>query len=157
MSDIECIREHDLLEAIRDGRWPAAGELREHVASCASCEELARVASAIFNDSVTLTSVAAVPAPGVVYWRGKRRVRAEAIRTASRTMAAVQAISILAAVAIGVAILGTMSISATDLVTSFRNALPSLASIEPSLPLLLAFAALAALAPVAVWLAAARD
>jgi predicted anti-sigma-YlaC factor YlaD len=161
MTNPECPRELELFDAIRAAQWPelAPAELRAHTASCAACNDLATVANALFVDFTDTVRSAAVPPPGAVWWRAQRRARQEAVRNATRTVTAVQLISVIAATVVAAAILGTMSITSVDwpaLAHRFSAALPVIA-VHWTMPLLLAMGACAALAPVAVYLAVARD
>ncbi len=154
MTKIECIREDEVLELLRDGRWPAecGDELRAHVASCAVCVDLAVAASAIVEDREHLLAEAEVPGSGLVWWRMQLRVRNEAAREARRTLTVVQVAAVAVAALIAFAILNFMTpgwlASMKDAVTIDYTALQSVAPL-----VILALVPWLALAPVAAWLA----
>jgi hypothetical protein len=108
MIPCECVREHEILDAIAEGRWPdaAPAALREHAASCAVCADLALAASALHDDAVDAqVTPMALPSAGQVWWRAELRARHEAARLAQRPVIAVQvvaAVVFLAAVVTGV-------------------------------------------------------
>jgi hypothetical protein len=103
MDCLECPREQELVDAIVGGRWPAAcGEsLREHVAICTVCREVADVTTALYEDASWAEREARVPSSGLVWWRATIRARADATRVAERPISAFQ--SIVAASAAGLA------------------------------------------------------
>lgn len=159
----ECVRESEVLEVVQAGRWPeqCPPELAAHVAACASCTELLTVAAAFAADYAESLRTAPVPTSGVMWWRVQRRVREEALRTATRTVTAVQMASIAAALAIALVILGAYSISGSDFSTWLTQfiatvQLPTL-SFSWTMPVVVLLVSWALLAPVAVWVAVARD
>lgn len=92
----ECALEQDLLDAIASRRWPdrAEASLREHVANCAACRDVAVVATAFLEDR-DVAADGQVPPASVVWWRSQIRAREEAARLALRPIALVQAIAVL--------------------------------------------------------------
>jgi hypothetical protein len=159
-----CDREEQLLELVRTGRWPelAEPELTAHVAACRPCADLVTVSSALLGDHQAALRTAPIPPSGRVWWRIQRREADEARKAASRTVVTVQLASFAAATAIALAILTSLG--------DWRSWLKTLGGLVPidrvaaaesvaqwSLPLALALAACLALAPVAVYLALARD
>ena len=94
MNTMECLREQEVMEAVRCGRWPhrCSEDLRAHVASCAICVDVLEVAVALHADHDTAYLEARVPPAGFVWWRAELRARQEALRTASRPMTLVQAL-----------------------------------------------------------------
>ncbi len=86
MSAAECPREHEVLEAIGARRWPfrASAELRDHVAGCEICRDVATVAAAFDDDVHAAWSDVRVPSSAHVWWRAQVRARQEAIAAASR-------------------------------------------------------------------------
>lgn len=142
---VDCRRESEVLELVRAGRWPEScdDEVRAHVAECAHCDESARIASLITADFHVAVRTAQVPTSGVVWWRAQRRAREEAAQTAARAVTLVQAISVAIGLTVALRIAGEL-LSATTLS-------------QWTVPLLIAFAAWLAIAPVAVYLAVSRD
>jgi hypothetical protein len=159
-----CDREEQVLELVRTGRWPALAdpELTGHVTACQACDDLVAVSSALLADHQAALRAAPIPPSGRVWWRIQRREADEARRAASRTVVAVQLASFAAATAIALAILTSLG----DW-RSWLKTLGGLITIDPvttteivaqwSLPLALVLATCLALAPVAVYLALARD
>ena len=98
---IECPREQDVVDAVATGRWPerADDELRDHVASCAICRDVAVVAHAMRADYDWTRRGAQVPPAGRVWWRAEMRARQEGARRAAQPIAA--AIGLAAACAVG--------------------------------------------------------
>jgi hypothetical protein len=159
-----CDREEQVLELVRTGRWPELSdpELTGHVVACQPCADLVAVSSALLADHQTAMRTAPIPPSGRVWWRIQRREADEARRAANRAVMAVQLASFAAATAIALAILNSLG--------DWRSWLKTLAGLVPidavataetvaqwSLPLALVLATCLALAPVAVYLALARD
>jgi hypothetical protein len=81
-----CPHEDEVLELARTGRWPAraADDLRDHVAACEACAEVALVADALGAEWDVAVREAAPPDGRRVWWQAQRRARIEAARTAAR-------------------------------------------------------------------------
>lgn len=161
-----CEREDVLTEVIRDGRWPSLGdsELAQHVRGCASCTDLVVVATAIVEEQQRAMKSVSVPAPGAAWWRVQRRAAAERVRAANRAMFAVQVTSCAVVLGLALTVVGTFGqwrswLQAIVRYVAFDGIqLADAASLVPwSVPLALAVVACATLAPVAVYLAVARD
>ncbi len=153
---MNCTRESEILEAVTAGR-PCSEELLAHAADCADCTDLLVVSSALVADMQEAMHAADIPPSGVVWWRAQRRARAESIRSASRTIALVQTASVIAAAAGALALLGTLHWR--PWLARFSDADYVIAAIltQWSVPLLIAIGASLALAPLALYLAVARD
>jgi hypothetical protein len=96
MTAPECVREHEILDEIAEGRWPAAAPaaLREHAAGCPVCADLALAASALHDASAdAAVAPMALPSAGQVWWRAELRARHEAARLAQRPVIAVQVVA----------------------------------------------------------------
>ncbi len=148
-----CTREQETLELVRAGRWPAGcdDEMRAHVASCAHCAESVQVASLLTDDYRAALRTAHLPSSGLVWWRVQRRAREEAARNAARVVTLVQAISVVAGLAIALGIASrAFSFVPSDLIS------PTVLS-QWSLPFTLAILVSLTLAPVVVYLAVSRD
>jgi predicted anti-sigma-YlaC factor YlaD len=154
-----CEREELVLELLRDGRDLAATELGAHVTECASCADLADVAKSILDENHAAAREAAVPTSGVVWWRMQRRARQEALRTAARTVTAVQAASVATAFVVAILIVGVTADWRGWLKTlAGLVSLPEAATLAQwGLPLAFGVMACLALAPVALYLSIARD
>ncbi len=165
MTVIECPRETEVLECVTAGRWPDGcdDELRAHASSCALCADLVTVATAIAEDMHAAMRAADVPSSGTVWWRMQRRQRADIARMASRAITLVQATSVVAALAFAMTLLGGAAalsdtwrtwLSRMSDAIHFGSGLPV---VTLNAPLLFALAASLLLAPVAVYLAVAKD
>lgn len=151
---MNCEREPEVFDAVMSGRYPDAcnAELLAHANACPDCRELIAVAVPLRADYRAAVAEAAVPPSGVVWWRAQRRARREAIEAASRAITMVQAASIGAAAAVGLALVGGASVWLTRLADGIH-----FGAFNPagglSVLLLVASATALLLAPVAVWVA----
>ena len=98
MTPTECLREADVLDEIGAGRWPehAPVALRDHVAACPVCTDLALVASGLRAEGdAARADIASIPLPsaGQVWWRAELRARQEKAQLAQRPIAAVQIVA----------------------------------------------------------------
>ena len=107
MTDIECVREEEVLELLRTGRCD--DELRAHVAACPLCNDLVTVAAAIVEDRDAMLQEAEIPGSGIVWWRMQMRMREESARAAGRTLVAVQSMAVILAGVIAFAVLNFTS------------------------------------------------
>ncbi len=141
-----CPREGELLDVISAGRTPD-GELATHVAACPGCSDLLTVAGAILDDRNAAIHEPNIPPSGAVWWRMQMRAYYDAQRTASRTATVVQAVVLLGALLVAGAILGRQT-----LVAAFTSI--TRIPIAPwSLPVAVAVALLAIVAPAVLWVA----
>jgi len=152
---IECQREGDVLDALASARWPdrVDRELADHVASCAVCQDVVTVASAMQADHEEARREANVPSSGQMWWRAEMRARQDAIREASRPVAVAQGVAALGALTLaGVAVwfawpsvhnfFSTFGSSGEGQATTFSPML---------IPLGIAMGALLIVAPVAIY------
>ena len=132
----ECIREQDVLDAIAANRWPerADEELRQHVAGCAICADLAEVVRPLLEEQEAASEDVRVPPAGVVWWRAQIRARNEAARAASTPLTIAQGAAVVMVLAVAVALVAT----GWARLDGWRQALQSLAgyvvAIEMPLP-----------------------
>lgn len=159
-----CARETELLDALSSGCWPEAcdEELRRHVARCAECREVALVAEAFLADRRETESEAALPPSGAMWWRMQLRMEREAKVVAEKTVGRVQGLVIGATLAAM-----TVVLIATSLVkmgwswlTSAMPRLPEAAGFASMMPMTVLVAvgvAVLVFAPVALWLAFAKE
>jgi hypothetical protein len=164
---VTCPHEADVVDAVASGRWPARIEthLREHVAGCRICTDLAEVAGALHTDQLEMFSQAPVPTAEVVWWRAQMRARAEAARIVARPVAAVQAIGAACAVGAVAGLLGTTAWWLRSWIDWLSTAATLLSGTAGGLDvaglatrgILLALAVWLVLAPIAVYLAATED
>jgi hypothetical protein len=92
---LQCQFEPELLDAIATRRWPdrAEAQLREHVAHCGLCSDVAEIAGAFFEDRDCARVEAVVPSASAVWWRAQIRAREEAARVAARPLLVFQALA----------------------------------------------------------------
>jgi hypothetical protein len=102
---LQCPFEQDLLDALATNRWPDRAEagLREHVAACAICSDVAEIASAFFEDRECARGEATIPSASGVWWRSQIRAREESARLAARPIAVVQAVATICVAAASIA------------------------------------------------------
>jgi hypothetical protein len=146
MNQSDCTRETEILDAITTGRWPHSAELRTHAATCATCADLATVASAIAEDAAAAIRRAPIPGSGLVWWRMQRRVQLEATRNVKRAVTFVEALTLAATAFAVLFILGGLSLLKFDWRVLPWNG-----------PLLAAAAMILALAPFAVYYAVTEE
>jgi hypothetical protein len=153
--EIDCPRESDVLDALASARWPERvdAELAQHVASCAVCQDVIAVASAIQTDHDFAWQEASVPSSGQMWWRAEMRTRQDAIREASRPVTVAQGVAVLFALIVAAAaawfswpsLHGLFSASSSDAsATAFASPLV--------LPLAIAMGAFLIVAPIAIYM-----
>src|SRR3989442_5803066 len=81
-TNVECVREQDIVDAIASGRWPHAGDpsLETHAAACEICRDVVTVAVALREDEFFARheiNPARLPSAGLVWWRPTILARAE--------------------------------------------------------------------------------
>lgn len=152
---IECPRESDVLDALLSARWPhrVERELADHVASCAICQDVMTVASAVQADHDDAWREANVPSSGQMWWRAEIRARQDAIREASRPVTVAQGVAALFALTLAAVVVwfawpsvhGVLSALGLtgDAQTTFAS--PML------IPLAIAMGALLIIAPLAIY------
>lgn len=92
---LQCQFEQELLDTVATRRWPerADAQLREHVAHCPLCADVAEIAGAFFEDRDCARAEALVPSSSAVWWRAQIRAREEAARMAARPLLVFQALA----------------------------------------------------------------
>lgn len=140
----ECIREHEIVEAIMSGRWPEAcdPDLRSHAMTCAVCKDVVLVASALHEERDSAVAASGVPSAGLVWWRAELRARREAVRVAERPMKWVYSLSAASAAGVAVALVGGMLPFVRQLLTAFTS-LPELGLLIGGLATLIVVAPIA--------------
>lgn len=111
MMPVECEFESEVLAAVLQGRWPerADARLREHVAACGICSDVAAIAGAIEGAREEMSAIAVIPDSGRVWWLAQRRARLEAAASANRPITVAQAIALACAVVLVCANFGAAS------------------------------------------------
>lgn len=107
MKLLNCAREPELKELLRQGFWPDAcpAELRIHVAECRICSELALVASAVGKERRETMPLARLEAPGALWWRAQLRRRNAAIEKMARPIFGAQVFALIMALMVAAAVL----------------------------------------------------
>src|SRR5258707_1035438 len=103
---MKCNKEQEVFEALQSGRLASEwGEpLRQHIAECSNCADLALVAEFLQEESdLTLANVK-VPSAALVWWKAQLRARREAAQQALRP------VRIAERVALGSALLGALAV-----------------------------------------------
>jgi hypothetical protein len=111
MKPIECELESEVLAAVLQNRWPEQvdARLREHVAACGICADVAAIAGAIDDAREEMRARAVVPDSGRVWWLAQMRARREATRAAGRPITAAQVIAFACAMGLLGACFGATS------------------------------------------------
>jgi anti-sigma factor RsiW len=105
----ECARSADIGAAIAGGVLSEDRELREHLAVCDACAELATVMSALRETREHARRHAPVPSAGLVWWRAELRARREAARKAAAPVTLVQSIALVGALVMAAALASTLA------------------------------------------------
>ena len=161
----ECPREVEVFEAVAFDRL--AG-VRDHLAVCPICAEIADVAGALRADHNAACQAAAVPSAGAVWWRATVRARAEAARTVAQPITVLQGIAGACGVGLAVALVGIawrslgwfVGLDAIFARLDARRdeiAAASALALQYGLPIMVAVAACFVIAPVALYIALTDD
>jgi hypothetical protein len=121
-------------------------------AECPQCGPLVALAQQIRQEFEHTTREARVPTPEIVWWRAQMRARQEAARKAANPILFTQALAIAALVGLLVAVAGRFTLPALSFVE-----LSPLSVGLPVLYIVIAAAFCLLIAPLAVYLALARD
>jgi non-ribosomal peptide synthetase component F len=122
-----CPHERDVLDLVAIGQWPqrADATLRTHVASCATCAEVASIAIAVREWS-DADAAPRVPEASVVWHRAQVRARAAAERAASRPVWIAQGFAVAA-------VLGALLVMGPG-ATWYQSAWQSAVGVVPAWP-----------------------
>lgn len=120
--------------------------------SCLECTELAAVATLIREDFEQTSRQARVPTPEIVWWRAQMRAREDAARVAARPILFTQALAIAAAIGLVISVAGRLTLPAL----SWTITSPIPVDL-PLLPIAIAAGCWLVLAPLALYLAFARE
>jgi hypothetical protein len=104
MNGNRCHREDELLDSL--GRGYLGADLKEHVDACTSCAEIHMVAGALLDERVQAVAEAPVPSAGTMLWRMQMRHRHDAQVAARRSLFVGQAVTLLVAIVLVVALVG---------------------------------------------------
>jgi hypothetical protein len=123
----ECLREHEVLDAIHAG-GAMPEELRRHVAACPLCADLALVSGALISQPLT-ERPATLPSAEFLWWKGQIHARREKLDRAERPIAMAETLGLLAPVAGGLYLaggwplaLGALALAAPAAIWFFRQA-----------------------------------
>jgi hypothetical protein len=151
MKPIDCELESEVLAAVLRNCWPERvdASLREHVAACAICTEVAAVAGAIDGAREEMRASAVVPDSALVWWRAQMRARRESVQAAARPITAVQVIALACAMGLLGACFATIK---------FQAMIPlTVAFVAAHGVLFLGMAAILLIVPAAVYLTLLRE
>jgi hypothetical protein len=119
---------------------------------CPRCGPLVAVAKMIREEFERTTRQARVPTPEIVWWRAQMRAREDAARAAARPILFTQALAIAAVIGLLISVAGRLTLPALSwTVTS------PLSGDLPLLPIAIAAGCWLVLAPLALYLAFARE
>lgn len=161
----ECPREADVFEAVAFDRLD---DVREHLATCAICAEIADVAGALRGEHAVACREANPPSAGIVWWRATIRARAEAARTVSQPISVLQGVAGACGIGLAAGLAGVVwpSLRWVERGGEFLaqlhaqgdeyGTLPAL-MLQHGLPLLVGIAACLVIAPLAVYVALSDD
>jgi hypothetical protein len=79
---MKCEREHQVVEATRNGLW--APSLRAHVRDCALCAQTEWIAAALQENAAKLERRLDLPPAAMIWRRAQTRRRADALQRATR-------------------------------------------------------------------------
>jgi hypothetical protein len=144
-----CAREPEVVAAVLAGCF--SDSLRAHADGCAACGEVARVAALVHDDFSRAQREANVPTADAVWLRARLRAREEATRMAARPILFTHAVAIAALV--GLLVSAGSRFSLGSWMPLALDGLP----LRMLLPLVIALATSAILAPVALYIAFSRD
>jgi len=120
-------------------------------AECPQCGPLVQLAQQIREEFEHTTRTARVPTAEIVWWRAQMRAREDAARKAARPILFTQALAIAALIGLLVSVAGRLTLPA------FSFMLPSLSAGLPLLYIVIAATFCLVIAPLAVYVALARD
>lgn len=163
-------RESELLDLLRSGGWPLAGdpELHAHVKACRRCTEVLHVTQALQASRAEGAAAARLPDPGILWWRAQIRRRSAAVERMNRPLAGAQGFA-LAMGALTLIVLVVTQVrhglnwpawwsTLQDSSSGIAEPLQWLGAHSTNLLLIIpALATLAVLAGMAAWLAVERD
>lgn len=100
-----CEREPEVIEAVRSGRWPHSVDesLRRHAEGCAACADAALVTAYLAREAASAgeqAAVAALPHPGLIWWRAQIMARRDAAERAAQPIALAQRAALAAGIAV---------------------------------------------------------
>ena len=148
MRPVECVREHEVLDALAShgpvacwNQGPPKGghyskettgghdaeDLKSHVESCAICRDLVTVASALLDEHHVAVEHANPPSSGIVWWRAQMRARQEAAQAATRPITVVQGLALASGAAI---VLLVLSATAPTLLSWFSGLVSGIPGFE---------------------------
>jgi hypothetical protein len=120
-------------------------------ADCPQCGPLVQLAQQIRDEFAHTARAARVPTAEIVWWRAQMRAREEAARKAARPILFTQALAIAALIGLLVSVAGRLTLPA------FSFMLPSLSAGLPLLYIVIAATFCLVVAPLAVYVALARE
>ncbi len=119
---------------------------------CPQCGPLVALAQQVRQEFERTTQESRVPTPEIVWWRAQMRAREEAARKAARPILFTQALAIAALIGLLVSVAGRLTLPAFSFVE-----MSPLSVGTPFLYIVIAATFCLLIAPLAVYLALARD
>ncbi len=169
---LSCPRENEVRGLVELGQWPAAAdpELSAHVSTCRACGDLVLVSQAFQKARTQTLAAAKLPPPGILFWRAQLRRRNAAVERLTRPLLGAEIFALVAALVAASGFTGFEARHGIAWLTWLDhlgqtgglhwNALLSTATPDQSwtwMILLPAFAGLALLGGLAVYLASERQ
>ena len=164
---MECPREQEVIQAIVAGSVEDEA-VRAHLAACETCAEAALLAAALRDDQPVACGEASLPAAGTVWWRATIRARADAARLAARPITAWQGVAVAVAIGLVAGVGGMVWRLVTsiarfggliDILQARRSDIAAASALiaQHGIPVVLAIAACAIIAPLAIYFATAGE
>ncbi len=109
-----CPREHEIVAAVREGRWPHGCDaaILAHVATCRHCGEVLLMAESLQQMRSETVRRAELPPAGVLWWRAQVRRRNSAIERVSAPIAVVGKVGLAATLLAALGLAGWQGSSA---------------------------------------------
>jgi hypothetical protein len=123
---------------------------------CPQCGPLVALAAQVRQEFERTTLEAKVPTPEIVWWRAQMRARQEAAQKAARPIVFAQALAVAALIGLLVSVAGRLTLPAL----SFMDVSQDVSQVSVGIPVLyivMAAAFCLVIAPLAVYVALARD
>lgn len=160
-----CSRLDEVRAALAAGHWPQASapDLRAHVAACTSCSQEVLITTHLQQSRAAAVATARPGSASLLWWRAQVRRRNAALERAGRPLAAAHAFALILLVVVAIGLVAThwravLNHFATDPIASAPSfSVATLVAQWGLTPLLLAFALLATLGGVVVYLTTERQ
>ena len=163
-----CLRESEMSDALRSGRWPLAcgSALRAHVEQCEVCRATALIAEFLKQDRSAAMEAMPRATPGLLWWRAQIVQRQAAIRRASQPVRYAVALALASSLAVVIAIVLRLRSQLADWISSIAvlptstppdSAWSQFAIWTPLVLISIAFAVIASIGGVAMYAVVHRE